>query len=661
MKAFLLFCICYLVPFLIFGHAQSGTPTETIVRGALAIIDQNLEISENLKIRSSGSEGEIKACRLLMQASDAEPSNLDLRFASLCGLRLAAQFVSSYKELETFVKEHPKFTLGRFTLDGWKEDDKGMALAMFRYLECTPTIAKVQPFYAQFVKTVELLPTRDGIYPRAILFLKDNVAYRTKEMMKEARVEITVIHEKENPQLAAIYARFLLPRKRPDIHKDLHVLSLPKSDTSIAAISYLCLQDFVDVVVTETRQQVPAAQLRPEKETYALGLDAILNERYEDAYTKLTVKNALTGQDSLRAALLAASIAYASCSSSLQMASLYGEAYPKLSKELCVQEMVYFMERAGLWGKRLVESLNAVIGAPDLGSLAIDVPLPNALSEATMQKIDIEKGINDGKVLSTKEKEQVQNWRTGITLRWLLVLSIDPSASQGEIVTGEVKGTVKWLPYPLLAIASNLLNLASMNVAALTTPEVRYAFAMQKSDLEYVLKTIQSVLDKAHSIDVENKYSKEISDLATEKTRLATLLKDVPEGVKVPPAQDPDSKKIRDGLILINEGKYEQAWTTFQGLLPELKKSVDANANDPQAHLNLGSAYYLATHAAAKLEKGPKLMQALMTCIEDKYLEHSKEEIMLSLKLMPANDPRSTGAQAILKQVDAMLEKMHKK
>lgn len=259
MKAFVstivLFGICYLVP--IFGHAQSGTPTETTVKEALAIIDRNLEISENLKIRSAGSEGEMmKAYRLLKQASDAKPTNLVLRYASICGLRLAAQFASSNKELGTFVKEHPEFTLGRFTLDGWKEDVEGMAPAIFRYPECTPTMAKMPPFYARFVKTVVLLPARDAIYPRAILFLKDNEAYWTKEMMKEARVEIAVIHEKQNPQLAAIYARFLLPRKKPDIHEDLHVLSLPKSDTSIAAISYLCLQDFVDIVVMDNSKEI---------------------------------------------------------------------------------------------------------------------------------------------------------------------------------------------------------------------------------------------------------------------------------------------------------------------------------------------------------------------------------------------------------------------
>lgn len=261
MKSFvstiLLFPICFLVLVPIFARAQSGTPTKAFVRKALDIIDRNLEISENLKIRSAGSEGEMmKAYRLLKQASDAEPSNLDLRYASICALRLAAQFASSYKELETFVREHPDFALGTFTLDGWKEDVEGIAPAMFRYPEFTPTTTKMPTFYARFVKTVVLLPARDGIHPRAILFVKDNEAYWTKQMMKDARVEIAVVHEKQNPQIAAIYARFLLPRKKPDIHEALHVLSLPKSDTVIAAISYLCLQDFVDVVVMDNSKEI---------------------------------------------------------------------------------------------------------------------------------------------------------------------------------------------------------------------------------------------------------------------------------------------------------------------------------------------------------------------------------------------------------------------
>ncbi len=258
MKAFtgtiILLVICYPGPIV---GAQSQTASKAAVSDALSILSRNLDISENIVIRSTGSEGEMmKAYRLLKQASDAQPGDLDLRYASICGLRLAAQFASSHSELEAFVKEHPEFDLARFTLSGWDEEAEGIAPAMFRYPECTPTTAKMPPFYARFVKTFVLLPARDGIYSRAVLFLKDNEAYWTREMMKEAKVEMAVIHEKENPQLAAIYARFLLPRKQPDIHETFHVLNAPKSDTSIAAISYLCLQDFADVVVMDNAKEI---------------------------------------------------------------------------------------------------------------------------------------------------------------------------------------------------------------------------------------------------------------------------------------------------------------------------------------------------------------------------------------------------------------------
>ena len=134
---------------------------EALVKEALGIIDRNLEISENLHIRSTGSEGEMmKAYQLLKQASDLDPDNLQLRYASLCGLRLAAQFASSLKEMRTFVKGSPDFTLGKFTLDGWEEDAEGIAPAMFRYPECTPAMLKMPPFYARFVKTFVLLPDR---------------------------------------------------------------------------------------------------------------------------------------------------------------------------------------------------------------------------------------------------------------------------------------------------------------------------------------------------------------------------------------------------------------------------------------------------------------------------------------------------------------------
>jgi len=230
---------------------------DQLIREALKIIESHLEINENLTIRSSGDEGSMmQAYRCLKKSSDLEPNNAYLRYATICALRLSAQFASAYKEMTDFSQKNPDFALAKFTLAGWKEEVEGIAPAVFRYPECTPGMTKLPPLYARLVKTCVLLPAREGIYPRAVLFLKDNEAYWTKDMLKDAKVEIAIVHESDNPQLAAIYLRTLLPGKKPDMQECLGVLSLPKADSSIAAWSYLCLQDFVDFVVIDNQKEI---------------------------------------------------------------------------------------------------------------------------------------------------------------------------------------------------------------------------------------------------------------------------------------------------------------------------------------------------------------------------------------------------------------------
>ncbi len=237
--------------------ADKMETAKVLIDEALKVIERNLEINENLTIRSAGDQGEImQAYRKLKQASDIEPENLELQYAAICALRVSAQFASALQEMAAFSQRHPEFALAQFTLAGWKEEAEGIAPGVFRYPECTPTMKVLPSLYERKVKTCVLFPAREGIYPRAVLFLKDNEAYWTKEVLKDAKVEIAVVHESDNPQLVAIYARTLLPGKKPDMQEYLSILSLPKADASIAAWSYLCDQNFVDFVVIDNQKQI---------------------------------------------------------------------------------------------------------------------------------------------------------------------------------------------------------------------------------------------------------------------------------------------------------------------------------------------------------------------------------------------------------------------
>jgi hypothetical protein len=61
--------------------AEKKETTKALINDALKVIERNLDINENLTIRSTGNEGEImQAYSKLKQASDIEPKNLELQY-----------------------------------------------------------------------------------------------------------------------------------------------------------------------------------------------------------------------------------------------------------------------------------------------------------------------------------------------------------------------------------------------------------------------------------------------------------------------------------------------------------------------------------------------------------------------------------------------------
>jgi hypothetical protein len=205
----------------------------------------------------------MNAVQLLKRASSLEPADVQMQYAYICALRLTGEFESAEQAMGKLTQSHPEFALGRFTLEGWQNDKDGVAPAVFRYPEWTPDRDALGPFYQRAVKTFVLLPAREGIAPRALLALRDVEAYWTKTEMKQAKVEIAVVWSAAIPNVSAVYARFLLPGRKPDVQESLAVLDLPKADSVIAAWSYLCVADSVDVVVIDNRNQILLSQRVP--------------------------------------------------------------------------------------------------------------------------------------------------------------------------------------------------------------------------------------------------------------------------------------------------------------------------------------------------------------------------------------------------------------
>lgn len=239
------------------GDKDMNQDSSSLIARALEIIDAQLDIGPNLTIRSTGSEGRVmEAALLLKQAHELDPHNAYLHYAYIASLRLASQFKSSEEELHKLVLSHPDFALPKFSLTAW-EGNEGIAPAMFRYPVWTPTTKEMPPLYVEKVKTFILFPAREGIYPRAVLFERDNEGWWTPEKLKDIKIELAIVVVPGKPNVAGIYQGSSGPGlEKTDIQENLMVLDVPKDFHDLVAWEYICEADFVDVVIIDRNNSI---------------------------------------------------------------------------------------------------------------------------------------------------------------------------------------------------------------------------------------------------------------------------------------------------------------------------------------------------------------------------------------------------------------------
>lgn len=214
------------------------------------LIRRGLEIIDcYLVIRPDSAEPVIEALKLLKQALVLEPNNSYLHFAYVGALRLAKQFESAKVQLEELIKAHPNFFLAKFSQDV-------SSPTIFSKPEWTPTSKHLSPLYADNLHTSVLWPAREGIYPRAVFFEKDSDSWWTREKLADLTIEIAVVIADEM-NVAALYRRCEGPGlQKPDMQETAVLLSLPKDQIDLAGWTYLCEQEFLDVVIVDAMNKV---------------------------------------------------------------------------------------------------------------------------------------------------------------------------------------------------------------------------------------------------------------------------------------------------------------------------------------------------------------------------------------------------------------------
>lgn len=177
------------------------------VSEAVSALMSNVTLSPEMnRVEGTGSEGPvIQSSILLKQLHEAYPDSAELHFAWAAALQVALQGETAAKVLEDCVREHPNFWFAKATqrqnaLQTWNP---------FFLPEFIPKLgSQVHPVIHRIVSTNILLATRQGVLPRAVVFLRDASGEFAPSKLASCKIEfVTTISEVKTPQVVAINGR----------------------------------------------------------------------------------------------------------------------------------------------------------------------------------------------------------------------------------------------------------------------------------------------------------------------------------------------------------------------------------------------------------------------------------------------------------------------
>ena len=222
---------------------------------ALSIIESQVDINEELvSVMSIGSEGKImEATRKFQAAFQLHPENPLLHYAYASCLHLAMQNKSAEDEMRKCTKAHPNFILAKLALEGWEKWESMYTLPPWGIKTKT-----VHPALSQIIKTCIMLSVRDGIVPRATIFLRDVQGdFQNLQALKSARITITsIISPVRDTQVIGIYAKIYDDPRNPYDVEELQIPFRPRGDTIRAIYEYLCIQNDIDFVIIDSKDKI---------------------------------------------------------------------------------------------------------------------------------------------------------------------------------------------------------------------------------------------------------------------------------------------------------------------------------------------------------------------------------------------------------------------
>lgn len=238
---------------------ESKSPSETPIASkniseAIDIIESIIDIKRDfVTIKSSGLEGKSGDAIKKFQAEFLRyPENPIIHYAYASCLHFAMQYKTAEVEMRKCAIAHPDFILAKLALDGWSQWRNPFTLPPWG-----ANIEKVHPVLSQWIKTSVLLSVRDGILPRAAIFIRDNGGDFQDIFALRYTITIdSVISSVKDPQVIGNYTKIYDDPNNPYIDEILQTPFRPRGNSTRSMYEYLCIQKDIDVVIIDKNDRI---------------------------------------------------------------------------------------------------------------------------------------------------------------------------------------------------------------------------------------------------------------------------------------------------------------------------------------------------------------------------------------------------------------------
>jgi hypothetical protein len=236
------------------SYSALSNEVSALVNQALEIIETKaVQIAPSTIIKYGGDASQsMRAAEILEQAYHLQPDHPWLHYAWASALHLAMQYKTAREEMERLLTAHPSFYWAKFSVDGWDQWD-----GLFTLPPWYPGITTVHPAISAEVKRGYVLGTRQGLQPRATLFLRDaSSEFQGLSTLGSMRIDITTVLSDTEPLLAVVYARIWDNPTDPYQVEALGLPLYPRGSKLRCKYEYLCLQEGIDFAIIDNRDRI---------------------------------------------------------------------------------------------------------------------------------------------------------------------------------------------------------------------------------------------------------------------------------------------------------------------------------------------------------------------------------------------------------------------